>query len=104
MSEHDGRPGVPDDVMIRDNPNAQRYELFVDDRLAGLARYRIERGSMAIPHTEVRPEFEGRGLGSRLARFVLDDARRRGLRVVPQCPFIETYLARHPEYADLVDG
>jgi len=104
MNERDRLPETRDDVTIRDHAKAGRYELFVGDQLAGLVRYRIEDGSMAIPHTEVRPEYEGRGLGSRLARFVLDDARRRGLRVVPQCPFIETYLARHPEYADLVDG
>ena len=104
MTTPDTKRDDPGDVMIRDNPEATRYELFLGDRLAGLARYRIEDGRMAIPHTEVRPEYEGRGLGSQLARFVLDDARRRGLRVVPQCPFIETYLARHPEYADLVDG
>ena len=102
MPTPDTRRDDPGDVMIRNNPEAARYEIFLGDRLAGFARYRVENGSMAIPHTEVRPEYEGRGLGGRLARFVLDDARRRGLRVVPQCPFIETYLERHAEYDDLV--
>jgi hypothetical protein len=59
---------------------------------------------MTIPHTEVQSRFEGQGLGARLARFVLDDARERGLRVVPRCPFIAAYIKRHPEYADLVAG
>ena len=92
------------DVVVRDNPQAGRYELLVDGRLAGLATYVLSDGVMTIPHAEVQPRFEGRGLGSRLARFALDDARRRGLLVVPRCPFIAAYVARHPELADLIAG
>ena len=89
-------------IMVRDNPDASRYELFVGDELAGLASYGLSEGAMTIPHTEVQPQYEGRGLGARLARFALDDARERGLKVVPQCPFIAAYIRRHPEYDDLV--
>jgi predicted GNAT family acetyltransferase len=92
------------DVVVRDNPQAGRYELLVDGRLAGLATYVLSDGVMTILHAEVQPRFEGRGLGSRLARFALDDARRRGLLVVPRCPFIAAYVARHPELADLIAG
>jgi predicted GNAT family acetyltransferase len=53
-------------------------------------------------HTEVDPAFEGHGIGSALAAGALDDARRRGLVVVPSCPFIRAYITRHPEYADLL--
>jgi uncharacterized protein len=91
-----------EDVVMRDEPGAGRYALYVSGRLAGLATYVLSGDIMTIPHTEVQPEFEGRGLGARLARFALDDARRRGLRVAPRCPFIATYIRRHPEYADLV--
>ena len=52
----------------------------------------------------MQPRFEGQGLGARLARFALDDARERGLRVVPLCPFIAAFVKRHPEYQDLVVG
>jgi predicted GNAT family acetyltransferase len=90
------------DVVVRDDPKAGRYELFVSGQLAGLATYTLSEDTMTIPHTEVQPAFEGRGLGARLAKFALDDARRRGLRVVPGCPFIAAYILRHPEYADLV--
>ena len=50
----------------------------------------------------VDPAFEGRGIGSQLATFALDDARARGLAVVPRCPFFAAFIGRHPEYADLV--
>jgi hypothetical protein len=92
------------EVMVRDNPAAARYELFVAGQLAGFASYVLSGATMTIPHAEVEPRFEGRGLGSRLARFALDDARSRGLAVVPRCPFVAAYIRRHPDYADLVAG
>ena len=57
---------------------------------------------ITLVHTEVRDEFEGQGHAATLARGALDDARSRGLRVVPSCPYIASYVEKHPEYADLV--
>jgi predicted GNAT family acetyltransferase len=57
---------------------------------------------VAFLHTEVDPTVQRRGLGSALVAGALDDARARGLAVVPLCPFVDAYIRRHPEYADLV--
>lgn len=89
---------------VRDNPNAHRYEVGVDGEAAGFAAYRLRHGTVVFTHTEVDPAYGGRGLGSTLARHALDDVRSRGLRVVPECPFIARYIERHPEYADLVSS
>jgi len=88
---------------VTNNSAASRYEIHVDGQLAGFADYTTQPGVIAMPHTEVDPAFEGRGLGSRLARAALDDIRHQGMHVAPNCPFIATYIRRHPEYADLVD-
>jgi uncharacterized protein len=88
---------------VRDNPPKSRYELLVDGRLAGFAQYRLDGERITMYHTEVEPEYEGRGLGDELARLALGDVRRRGLVLVPLCPFIAVYIRRHPgEYLDLV--
>jgi hypothetical protein len=100
----DARRQRAEAVTVRDEPAGARYELFVDGELAGFATYRRRDGVMTIPHAEIEPRFEGRGLGGRLARFALDDARRHGWRVVPACPFVASYIERHPEYSDLVAG
>ena len=72
-------------------------------RLAGLAQYRLtDPGLIVFIHTEIDDAFEGRGLGSILVRAALDAARSRGLAVRPDCPFVRGYIARHPEYLDLV--
>jgi predicted GNAT family acetyltransferase len=87
-------------LRIVDNPAELRYELYVDDELAGEIRYRRLPGALALVHTEVDPKRHG--LGSELVKGSLDDMRARGLRVVPVCPFVIAYIRRHPEYADLV--
>jgi predicted GNAT family acetyltransferase len=94
---------VSDDrVMVSEVAEGGRFEAHVGDEPAGLITYRIAGGRMVLPHTEVEPRFEGRGVGSRLAVAALDAARARGLSVVPACPFVRAYIDRHPEYGDLV--
>jgi uncharacterized protein len=93
---------VDEEIRIADNPAERRYEAHVGDRLAGFAEYRAVPGRVVFVHTQVLPEFEGRGVGSRLAAGALDDVRARGLGMTPKCPFIAAYVRRHPQYADLV--
>ena len=87
---------------VADNPAESRYELHDDDRLIGVAAYRLSGDTITFTHTQVDPAYEGKGVGGNLARGALDDARARGLVVVPRCPFIRGWIARHPAYADLV--
>jgi predicted GNAT family acetyltransferase len=75
----------------------------VDGESAGLAAFELDGDRIVFTHTEVDDRFEGQGVGSALARHALDDVRARGsLRVVPRCPFIRSWIEKHPEYADLV--
>ena len=89
-------------MEVRDNPEERRYELVDDGQLVGEILYRSDPGRVVLVHTEVSPALEGQGLASRLVAGALDDIRARGLRVVPICPFVRSYLRRHPEYDDLV--
>jgi uncharacterized protein len=89
---------------VRDAPDRRRYEAFEDGSLAGFAEYRDQGDVRIFTHTEVFPAFEGRGIGSALARGALDDVRASGRTLVAQCPFIRGYIEHHPEYADLVDA
>jgi len=88
---------------VRNNKTEYRYEIWADGEMAGYTQYTLLRGRIAFLHTEIYESFEGMGLGSRLARAALDDARARGLVVVPYCRFIAGYIERHlDEYRDLV--
>ena len=88
--------------MIIDNPDQDRYEIRVDDELAGFVQYRRRPGLIAFIHTEIDTRFEGQGLGSKLIAGALDAARSEGIAVLPFCPFVNGYIERHPEYASLV--
>lgn len=90
-------------IVVTNVPAELRYEARDEETLAGLAAYLLTSNDLIVlTHTEVEDGFEGKGVGSQLARFALDDARARGLGVVPLCPFIKGWIERHPDYADLV--
>lgn len=88
-------------VPIVDDQAAQRFEAAVDGEVAVL-RYRREPGRFVLISTDVPPNLQGHGLGSMLAQAALRTASDRGLLVVPLCPFVASYIRRHPEYLPLV--
>ena len=92
------------DATITDAEAAQRYEARLEGELAGFLDYVVKHDRMALIHTEVLPAYQGRGLGESLARFALEDARHRGLRVIVTCPYVRAYVERHPETHDIVVG
>lgn len=90
------------EIVISDVKERKRFIATADGETAGYIVYRLRPGLLALIHTEVEERFEGRGIGGRLARFALDQARAEGLAVLPFCPFVNDWLKRHPEYVDLV--
>jgi len=80
---------------------ADRFELRVDGKLIGFADYRVQGGRVVFPHTEIDPAAGGRGYGGVLVRAALDDTRTQGLKAVTACSFVDDYINRNSEYADL---
>jgi predicted GNAT family acetyltransferase len=87
---------------VQDNPAASQYELFDGAAVIGVAQYQRQGRLIAFTHTEVDPSYEHHGLASRLVGAALDDARAHGWQVLPYCPFVASYIAGHPDDADLV--
>jgi hypothetical protein len=88
---------------VTDATERSRFQAEVDGRTAVLDyRYEQDGRVLRLVHTKVPEELEGRGIGSALVRHALDSARDRGLEVWPECPFVGSYIRRHPEYLDLV--
>ena len=90
------------DIRVVDVPDRSRFEVRVDEDVAGFSEYRRHQGLIAFVHTLIDPRFEGRGLASQLVRTALSQARSDGLSVLPFCPFVRGYIARYSEYVDLV--
>jgi hypothetical protein len=94
---------MPDlaDLALRRDDAAHRYEAALRGHHA-VATYERDGGTITLTHTVVPPALEGQGVGSALVRYALDDVRAHGWQVVPLCPFVRAYLARHPADQELV--
>lgn len=90
------------DLHVCDNPARNRFEADLGDGTFAIAEYELFPGRIVFTHTEVPPQYEGRGIGSALIRFALRSARERGLKVIPICPFFAAYIRRHAEEQDLL--
>ena len=86
---------------VINNPNLGRYELAVEGHVAA-AYYHRSNGVVTFDHTEVPPELGGKGIGSKLVKGALDQVRADGLRVVAECPFVKSWIEKHPDYRDLL--
>jgi predicted GNAT family acetyltransferase len=90
-----------DRVEVKHNEAVHRFEAEIHG-LQAVVVYKIIPGRMLIQHTEVPPVLEGRGLAAKLTRVALEFARSKGLQVVPACSYTASFMAKHPEYNDLL--
>lgn len=98
------------DLQVTHDEEGHRLEVTTPDgELAGFLTYDLVeaksptgRGTLVATHTIVQPHFEGRGIGSSLARAVLDHATEHRLTVIPECSFVRAYIDRHEEYKTLL--
>ena len=88
-------------IEVKNNPEAGRFEAQIGEHLA-VMEYFPTGQSLVFTHTGVPNEIAGQGIASKMAQFALDYARAENLTVVPNCPFVSSYIRRHPEYQDLL--
>lgn len=93
------RTGAPTTVTRQSG----RFVIEIDGRAVGLADYHDRGGRRVFPHTEVLPDYQGRGLATILVAEALSQTRAEGLRIVPTCWMVAEYIDKHPEYADITD-
>ena len=86
---------------VTHNAAAGQFEAHTEHGTA-LLKYAYRGDAMDLAHTTVPEEAEGQGIGAALAKAALDHARREGVKVIPSCPFVASYVKRHQDYADLV--
>lgn len=91
-------------IHVVAEPSRQRYELFDGETMIGMTVYgRPDDRHVDFVHTEVDPDYGGRGLAGVLADFAIKDVQSQGKRVIPHCPYVRAWLRKHPEFDAIVD-
>jgi hypothetical protein len=86
---------------LRDDTAAGRLEMDERGEIV-FANYRRAGDRLIIDHVETPPALRGAGAAGRLMELIAARARLEGLRIIPICPYAKAWLARRPEYADLL--
>ncbi len=79
----------------------KRYYILIDNYMA-YVQYKEDGHVLTLTHTYVPDDLRGQGVGKILMEALLGKLQAEGRKIVPQCPFIDTYIKRHPKYKDLV--
>lgn len=90
------------DAHVRHDKQQQRYVLEIDGRVHGFASYATDADRQVFTHTEVDETLEGQGMGSKLIREALNDARQHGKLIVPECEFVAAYVNKHHDWDDII--
>ncbi|AFR47541.1 GNAT family N-acetyltransferase [Gordonia sp. KTR9] len=94
-------------LRIDHSPARERYEAILvadstgEDEVVGYLDYVSEPYQVVVTHTVIREQFSGHGYAGHLVRFVLEDIRSSGKQVVPVCSYVQRFIERHPEFADM---
>ena len=90
-------------IVVSRNYALSRFDIHVDGELAGFADYKLHDQTIVFPHTEIDPKFGGKGLGTTLIEYALNEVAKENLSVEPVCPFVSKYIGKNPEnYLHLV--
>ncbi|MFI8598146.1 GNAT family N-acetyltransferase [Rothia koreensis] len=102
------QPTSDDPQVVRGRQEGRdAFEIHVDDsgRAAGFTQFVDHTGrdgerARIFPHTFVDEKFSGQGLASALVRRALDESIDEGLTIVAVCPYVRTWIRRHPAYEE----
>ncbi|WP_037587599.1 GNAT family N-acetyltransferase [Stenoxybacter acetivorans] len=91
--------------MIRRDDGKKGALVAVDDKgtpMGEMVYVWVNKGKWIIDHTEVFPEYEGRGLGKQLFFHMIDVVREENIKVIPLCPFAAAMFQKTPEVRDVL--
>ena len=90
-------------IVVSRNHALSRFDIHIDGELAGFTDYKLHDQTIVFPHTEIDPKFGGKGLGTTLIEYALNEVAKENLSVEPLCPFVSKYIGKNPEkYLHLV--
>ncbi|AMP99566.1 GNAT family acetyltransferase [Pedobacter cryoconitis] len=79
------------------------FKAIEDGKLAGEMTY-VWAGSdkLIIDHTEVSPDFSGKGVGKKLVLEAVGYARAKHVKILPLCPFAKSVFDKNQDLQDVL--
>ena len=90
-------------MRVVDNKEKNRFEAEIDGHQA-IIEYSVKPNILILKHIEVDKELSGRGVATEMTESVLLEIELRGLKVIPECPFIKNYINKHPEWESILSS
>jgi len=87
---------------VQHDPKRHRFFLEVPGGTAELAYRPIDAKTVDLVHTFVPEAAGGQGIAGKLASATFAWARQNGMKLVVTCPFVRSWLERHPDERDLL--
>lgn len=95
---------IPEQVTLRNNESSRQFEWKIDGKLAKIEYdFSPDGKRIFLMHTEVPPALQGTGAAPQLVQAVLDHIDEKGWKLVPYCPYVKSFIKKHPEYRRLLD-
>jgi len=92
-----------DDIQLFEDGARGRYELSLDGGPAAVLTFkRLTPETIVIDHTGVPEVYRGRGVALLLMTRAVEDARRNGLKIIPECSYAAVQFKRHADWADIL--
>ena len=90
------------EVNVRHEPKANRFAARIGDKIAYLSYEKEGEKILNYAHTWTPPKHRGKGIAAKITKAALDYARENGFSVIPSCPYVNTFIKKHPEYQDMI--
>ncbi len=95
---------IPEQVTLKTNELAKQFEWNIDGKLVKIVYdFSSDKKRIFLTHTEAHPALQGTGASSKMVKAVLDHIEANGWKLVPYCPYVQSYIKKHPEYRKLLD-
>lgn len=93
-------------ITLEDNGSKGRYVATLPGTSdeAEMTFSRANDQLIIVDHTGVPDSMAGKGIAKALAFHVIDEARAKGFKIIPLCPFLKAQSDKHPEWSDVIQG
>lgn len=92
-------------MEIKHEDNGAKGTFFIElenVRVGAMTYVWVGTEKIIIDHTDVGEALKGKGAGKLMLNSVVDFARKKGIKIVPLCPFAKSVFEKTPEMNDVL--